>query len=636
MGRRLRARAASRSKKFWLQQQLREGQTASSQLQIAHALAQLRKGGFLASPQENAVAIHALGRVGWWQDALALLSARAEGNTESTSMCNAALGALETAPLRWQRSCMLWAGTKSPDISTRNSVTTALRGALLWEQSLSFSAASAAASCRIREGERGAASKSENIVCYNILLAAADAVRCSWRRTIEHLRAFAVAEKDVVSLNSALSALGSKAQWKTCCGVICAACSSRVVLWPKSAQGSTGGMETMWAARRGQIRPDAASFNPIIGAAQVSWNFAMQTFETLRVTSTPSLVSINVFLRAMGDGHWRWECAVQTLEDLQWQGCHKEKLKPDLFTFSSLAFILQGYARWEQALHLAQGCGGGRAAPLASKAPSASSAPMLQAVVAAAELAGCWERTLDLLWWAKARSTETAPSAATAASAMSKSKQWQKALGCTRFSGPLKLMAINSALAAHVRGLQWNVVLSALRAMASSMLQADDFTCTSAITACEKGRWPISLRVLQSIRRLSAEASWPTVNAALSSCGTGRTWRFSMNLLDPLTGDASEESRPGVAATLLALAEEGQWSIAAGLLDKLSARSVKPDIASCGPLLMYCEQAGLVGQENVLLTLGDVGMDAQANLAQLAQMVGKMCEGANVALRLRL
>lgn len=31
--------------------------------------------------QENAVAIHALGRVGWWQDALALLSARAEGPT---------------------------------------------------------------------------------------------------------------------------------------------------------------------------------------------------------------------------------------------------------------------------------------------------------------------------------------------------------------------------------------------------------------------------------------------------------------------------------------------------------------------------------------------------------------------------
>ncbi|CAJ1451754.1 unnamed protein product [Effrenium voratum] len=235
MGRRLRARAASRSKKFWLQQQLREGQTASSQLQIAHALAQLRKGGFLASPQENAVAIHALGRVGWWQDALALLSARAEGNTESTSMCNAALGALETAPLRWQRSCMLWAGTKSPDISTRNSVTTALRGALLWEQSLSFSAASAAARLPL------------DTVCYNILLAAADAVRCSWRRTIEHLRAFAVAEKDVVSLNSALSALGSKAQWKTCCGVICAACSSRVVLWPKSAQGSTGGSRRHWA-----------------------------------------------------------------------------------------------------------------------------------------------------------------------------------------------------------------------------------------------------------------------------------------------------------------------------------------------------------------------------------------------------
>ncbi|CAK9078642.1 unnamed protein product, partial [Durusdinium trenchii] len=287
------------------------------------------------------------------------------------------------------------------------------------------------------------------------------------------------------------------------------------------------------------------------------------------------------------------------------------ELGVDLFTLASLSAILQGFARWEQALQLVQAHGVAGTAASQDSQQDASSAPMLQATLGASERARCWERTLDLLWWTKAFGLETVASHAAAASALSDGRQWRLALGCMYLAPARVLVATNAAITAHARGRKWTLAIETLQSLALLKLEADSFTGTSAISACEEAQWEFGLQILSAKSLHSRHVwcqTWPLLNAAVSMFGSGRP------CLD------SEECRPGVAAALLVLAEEGQWPVALQLLEQLSVRRLQTCFSSCGPLLTYCEQQGLAGQEASLQLAFELGMEVETKLA--AELAG--------------
>ncbi|CAE7661190.1 unnamed protein product [Symbiodinium sp. CCMP2456] len=617
------------SRKFWLQQQLRSlrstGRTAAGRLRIARILSELQQKGLLASAQDSSAAIQALGSAGWWQEALALfevaLNSRGAGAGGTTPrmvdvrMYNAAIAALRSSPFRWQQAFALVHAMSvshlQPDIATMNSAATALKGELLWKQTLSaYAAATKQGVCMDKVGT-------------NILMAAMVAVDCRWSLGMESLR-FALLQKlqpDVCSLGCVLGILSSQSHWARSCWQLRAASAAALemdTIALNSALSSTeevshwaAGLSLLTTTLRHQLRTDAISFNAVLSAAskQGVWWHGLQYLEWLHQLGEPTLVSYNSLLvYADGDGR-RWETAVQILDDMT-ADCFSGKAReflPDVVTVSSVGNMLQAFAQWEQAMLLAnkphEGSDG-------ETPPTATSAPVLGNVMAAAERAGCWERALDLIRWAQARATVSdmvscGSAACTAVmGALSKGKKWRCSLG---LAAPLHGLvsptseAVNAVISSFSRGNCWPNALSVVEQMHWSRLQADVFTCTSAISSCEKALWLPSLELLRWMHRnLGLESMQPAVNAAVSACGSSRSWMWPLELMfgsgAATTGfpDASsqEACQPGVAAVFLALSEAGRWEDALKV-----SRRVKPDVASYGLLVMQCEQEGMAGQE---------------------------------------
>eukprot|EP00435_Cladocopium_sp_Y103_P051295 s552_g15.t2 len=618
----------NKQKKFWLLQQLRVSGSAESlkHLQIAqivHSLAELQRSGLLTSTQDYAHAIRALGVVGWWRDALAVLRSQTEGQSglkpkEDTPMYNAAIVALDAAPLRWVRSLALWTQC-FPDISTANSVATALKGALLWEHAFSMLK---------RSEDRGI---KMDTVSQNILITASAAIGCTWRRILSQMAHF---EHDIISVNSGLSTLGSKSGWGECLVLLEGSPSRRVVLDQMAA--SSGIIATQdlghWPTtftllfnKRTTPEPEVDSefrtraFNSAIATAQkwAAWSQAAQLFESLQMRGKPSLVSLNSLLSTRDLQSWRWEAAVQAFDSM-WQGCNSEPT-PDLFTLASLAAILEGFARWEQALFLVQAHG--IAGLDVSKSDNGSSTPMLQATVGAAESASCWERSLDLLWWTKAFGIESlAASAASAATAMSEGKQWQRALGCSCLPTPAaSLVASNSAITALARGGEWPLALSAFQSLGLAKLEADAFTWTSAISACEKPFpapakfGPKSEHGAMELKEILRQRKVTQSEVADKLANILPQWKARPKKATAFLGTLARQKHPELArlvqsvllvmrdsciqvnvyhygAAMAAYERLGNWQGALDLLCSMHANDVSPDLVTCNTAISACSK----------------------------------------------
>ncbi|CAE7639030.1 PRMT10 [Symbiodinium microadriaticum] len=585
-----------------------------------------------ANRKDSSAAIQALGSAGWWQEALALfevalrLNSRGAGTGGTTPpmvdvrMYNAAIAALRSSPFRWQQAFALVHAMSvsqlQPDIATVNSAATALKGELLWKQTLSaYAAATKQGVCMDKVGT-------------NILMAAMVAVDCRWSLGMESLR-FALLQQlqpDVCSLGCVLGILSSQSHWARSCWQLRAAAAAALdmdTIVLNSALSSTeevshwaAGLSLLTTTLRHELRTDAISFNAVLAAAskQGVWWHGLQYLEWLHQLGEPTLVSYNSLLvYADGDGR-RWETAVQILDDMTADCCSGKarEFLPDVVTVSSVGNMLQAFAQWEQAMLLAnpphEGSDG-------ATLPTATSAPVLGNVMAAAERAGCWERALDLIRWAQARAAVSdmvscGSAACTAVmGALSKGKKWRCSLG---LAAPLHGLvfptseAVNAVISSFSRGSCWPNAISVVEQMYWSRLQVDVFTCTSAISSCEKALWLLSLELLWWMQRnLGLESMQPAVNAAVSACGSSRSWKWPLELMfgsgSATTGfpDASshEACQPGVAAVFLALSEAGRWEDALKVSKQIHLRKVQPDVASYGLLVMQCEQEGMAGQE---------------------------------------
>eukprot|EP00435_Cladocopium_sp_Y103_P043941 s552_g12.t1 len=167
---------------------------------------------------------------------------------------------------------------------------------------------------------------------------------------------------------------------------------------------------------------------------------------------------------------------------------------------------------------------------------------------------------------------------------------------------------------------------------ASSMLPAKGVKCAV------NGSWEFSLQILSAQVHARLLLEWPVLNAAVSACSSGRSWRHPLELLSRslserggMESNENRQAQPGIAATLLVLVEEQQWESALLLVEPLASRSIEIDMVSCGPLLTYCEQEGLLGQEaGLLLAFKGLGLDAQTKLA--LQLQAGLGEGKEVCM----
>eukprot|EP00439_Symbiodinium_sp_Y106_P013936 s5422_g1.t15 len=390
------------------------------------------------------------------------------------SMYNAAIAALRSSPFRWQQAFALVHAMSvskvQPDIATTNSAATALKGELLWKQALSaYATAAQQGVCMDKVGT-------------NILMAAMVAVDCRWSMGMKTLR-FALLQQlqpDVCSLGCVLGILSSQSHWARSCWQLRAAATAALemdTIALNSALSSTEevshwavGLSLLAATLCHQLRTDAISFNAVLSAAskQGVWWHGLQYLEWLNQLGEPTLVSYNSLLvYADGDGR-RWETAVRILDDMTADGSSRKarEFRPDVVTISSVGNMLQAFGQWEQAMLLAKtphrGAADMREGSDGEMLPTATSAPVLGNVMAAAERAGCWERALDLIHWAQARAAVSnvvscGSAACTAVmGALSKGKEWRRSLGLT---APLHGLvsptseAVNAVISSFSRGV---------------------------------------------------------------------------------------------------------------------------------------------------------------------------------------
>ena len=195
-------------------------------------------------------------------------------------------------------------------------------------------------------------------------------------------------------------------------------------------------------------------------------------------------------------------------------------------------------------------------------------------------------------------------------------------------SGTLK--ELNRLLISDGRRSLWTRSIQTLDQMQASQIQADAFTCSSAISSCEKGAWQIALHCFGSLcrsvlpnavvqlarlycmtgERLSCRKSslrYTTLMVAFSRYGE---WRQALDLFR-----VAEHAQTDIVlygAAVKACEEGSQWQEAICILQSLPDRALVPDTTLVNSAISACEKA----EEwpwalHLLRTLSDWATDQQ-------------------------
>ncbi|CAE7276356.1 unnamed protein product [Symbiodinium sp. CCMP2456] len=153
------------------------------------------------------------------------------------------------------------------------------------------------------------------------------------------------------------------------------------------------------------------------------------------------------------------------------------------------------------------------------------------------------------------------------------------------------LAELNRLLISDGRRSLWTRSLQTLDQMQASQIQADAFTCSSAISSCAKGAWQIALRCFGSLCRsvLPNAVVYTTLMVAFSRHGE---WRQALDLFRRLVAEHVQTDIVLYGAAVKACEEGSQWQEAICILQRLPDRALVPDTTLLNSAISACEKAG--------------------------------------------
>ena len=143
----------------------------------------------------------------------------------------------------------------------------------------------------------------------------------------------------------------------------------------------------------------------------------------------------------------------------------------------------------------------------------------------------------------------------------------------------------NRLLISDGRRSLWTRSIQTLDQMQASHIQPDAFTCSSAISSCEKGAWQIALRCFSSLCKSVLPNA--VVQLASGCCMRGESFRPTGST--PWAVWLSEvELR--YTTLMMAFSRYGEWRQALDLFRCLVAENVQMDLVLHGAAVKACEE----------------------------------------------
>ncbi|CAJ1328571.1 unnamed protein product [Effrenium voratum] len=487
-----------------------------------------------------------------WQNALCRLNeARCEAQVKSHGACIAACGAAA-----WRCAAAVFAAL--PKRSLRQNVVTynstaaacekawrrsaevlaALRRAALQQTEISQTAAVRACekgtqwrrAVGVLQGNCGLRG---NVITYSAGISACEKSGC-WSCAMELLTQLRRKEIELhgITLNSALSACGRAAAWRSGLGLYSDDDLDVDVVRCNAACSACGN------ARR--------------------WRQALQLLLLCTSGRSPTVVTCNSAISSCEKvGRWREALAI-------FETMHPEASR---VTCNSLISACASAGRWQSALALFV---------LTARRFRADSVGF-NALARACERGGVWQVALAVLEAAKERRMEDVITYNSSISACVSAAQWQHALGLLQEAKTCRLADVIT-YGAPMPVVPWPSALWLLEEIYFQLLEVDAVAQLGAVAAASS--WPRALRLGLGLRR-AQEPSVATWNSLLAS-----PWRSACALLGAMARSFLRRSGVTRSAALAALAAEAPWRQA------LRLGAGEGDVLAAGFLLTALERGG--------------------------------------------
>eukprot|EP00435_Cladocopium_sp_Y103_P022248 s3437_g5.t1 len=310
---------------------------------------------------------------------------------------------------------------------------------------------------------------------------------------------------------------------------------------------------------------DCVSFAAALGACAHHWQRALQLLKGAEETVAVDVGLYNAAIAILKNEQWQMALAV-------FQRLHLKKLQPDLLSFNTALSACASWRRWEEVLSLLD---------VQSRSPASPDAVGLSTAISSLP-ARQWATALQLFDAAEAKDTVLCGSAI---SVLSKASEWQNALVLFFDMGRLQVrpntFTCSAALSACDKGLQWILALELLKRCRRDRL--DGRAYCSALSACGKAsQWPKALELFRQSQLVDSSNLF-TFNATLSACEKGQQWPWTIQLLEEAKHHQLQPDLISFNSSIQAASLH--WPTALRLFSNLQLAAHQPDTVSFNAVL---------------------------------------------------
>ncbi|CAE7222215.1 Abcg8, partial [Symbiodinium necroappetens] len=335
------------------------------------------------------------------------------------------------------------------------------------------------------------------------------------------------------------------------------------------------------------------------------------------------LLQFNKLLSALDKGD-QWERA-----ELLLQRAGGLRLEPDMYSLGAGLSALARHRHWAGATSVLQ---------WGQKEKLQSSEVIFNSLMSSCERSGRWKTAFDVFRTLYKALLQPSPASF---SCWSRWPAAAQAISAIRQEG-LQPSQINQGVAMKAFQLAelWQCALCLMQETWKGLIEMDQVTTSSAMTALERGRhWEMALHLSgpgADVVRLGAEAaaaaasgwlqalSWlrraadlslqigvVAFGAILAACEKSGMWSLALRILRSMARASVEENTITCNSVLSACEKAGQWSAAVACLEASRSRTVATDALSRNAVISACEKAWHWRMATVLLPGSDeVGCNA--------------------------
>eukprot|EP00435_Cladocopium_sp_Y103_P024120 s3437_g5.t2 len=314
---------------------------------------------------------------------------------------------------------------------------------------------------------------------------------------------------------------------------------------------------------------DCVSFAAALGACAHHWQRALQLLKGAEETVAVDVGLYNAAIAILKNEQWQMALAV-------FQRLHLKKLQPDLLSFNTALSACASWRRWEEVLSLLD---------VQSRSPASPDAVGLSTAISSLP-ARQWATALQLFDAAEAKDTVLCGSAISVLSkASERLGRWQNALVLFFDMGRLQVrpntFTCSAALSACDKGLQWILALELLKRCRRDRL--DGRAYCSALSACGKAsQWPKALELFRQSQLVDSSNLF-TFNATLSACEKGQQWPWTIQLLEEAKHHQLQPDLISFNSSIQAASLH--WPTALRLFSNLQLAAHQPDTVSFNAVL---------------------------------------------------